>query len=561
MKTITFYSYKGGVGRSLALSNIANRLAEIGKNVCVLDFDLEAPGIQFKFNNFSHDSISKGIVDYIYQFSNEGTIPSNISEFSLLLNPKTKQTQIKPIRFIPAGNIDNGQYWEKLSRINWYKLFYSPNSEGVSFFLDLKTKIQKEFSPDFLLIDSRTGITDISGISLRLMADEVVILAANNEENLYGSLKIIKNLTNKENSIFNKPIKINFILTRLPFTDTKIDREKEKSIIEKWKRKFEKNVKDFQIEILLIHSDRRLEENESLLIGDFYVDKGINISNDYLRLFEVLTEDNLNPEEINNYTIKRIAENKYIKATQSDIDINAKLSLLEEAANINPINAKYQIELGDTYFKSRHYEMAIQSYNTALIINPQNEYILSKLAEVYITKKDYVIAQKYIDELTSLNRKNVNAHLMQLYLLVARKKFIKNNLTESEKLNGLYTEIIEFTDKVIELDPSQSIAYNTRANYNRLLGKYDDAFKDIYKAIELDSEKAVYYGTLAEINYSINQKEEFYFYITLALKKGITANILATAIDVYIELKDDKRFNDLLNSYNIEFNEILNASD
>lgn len=49
MKTITFYSYKGGVGRSLALVNIATRLAEFGKKVCVLDFDLEAPGLHLKF--------------------------------------------------------------------------------------------------------------------------------------------------------------------------------------------------------------------------------------------------------------------------------------------------------------------------------------------------------------------------------------------------------------------------------------------------------------------------------------------------------------------------------
>ena len=53
MKTITFYSYKGGVGRTLALSNVAIRLAELGKNVCVLDFDLEAPGLNFKFKNFN----------------------------------------------------------------------------------------------------------------------------------------------------------------------------------------------------------------------------------------------------------------------------------------------------------------------------------------------------------------------------------------------------------------------------------------------------------------------------------------------------------------------------
>ena len=54
MKTITFYSYKGGVGRTLALSNIANKLSEFGKKVCIIDFDLEAPGLHIKFQKTEH---------------------------------------------------------------------------------------------------------------------------------------------------------------------------------------------------------------------------------------------------------------------------------------------------------------------------------------------------------------------------------------------------------------------------------------------------------------------------------------------------------------------------
>ena len=68
MKTITFYSYKGGVGRSLALANIATRLAEFGKKVCLLDFDLEAPGLHYKFSTLLSNQkkeIKNGIVDYI----------------------------------------------------------------------------------------------------------------------------------------------------------------------------------------------------------------------------------------------------------------------------------------------------------------------------------------------------------------------------------------------------------------------------------------------------------------------------------------------------------------
>jgi cellulose biosynthesis protein BcsQ len=41
----TFYSYKGGVGRSLAVMNVAYTLAGWGRHVLMVDMDLEAPGI------------------------------------------------------------------------------------------------------------------------------------------------------------------------------------------------------------------------------------------------------------------------------------------------------------------------------------------------------------------------------------------------------------------------------------------------------------------------------------------------------------------------------------
>ena len=41
----TFYSFKGGVGRSMALMNVGYTLAGWGRHVLVVDMDLEAPGI------------------------------------------------------------------------------------------------------------------------------------------------------------------------------------------------------------------------------------------------------------------------------------------------------------------------------------------------------------------------------------------------------------------------------------------------------------------------------------------------------------------------------------
>src|SRR5258708_2354634 len=45
----TFYSYKGGVGRSMALANIAEVLHEKGLRVIMIDWDLEAPGLETFF--------------------------------------------------------------------------------------------------------------------------------------------------------------------------------------------------------------------------------------------------------------------------------------------------------------------------------------------------------------------------------------------------------------------------------------------------------------------------------------------------------------------------------
>src|SRR5262249_42643158 len=48
---VTFYSFKGGVGRSMALANVAEILADLGYRVMVCDWDLEAPGLERSFTS------------------------------------------------------------------------------------------------------------------------------------------------------------------------------------------------------------------------------------------------------------------------------------------------------------------------------------------------------------------------------------------------------------------------------------------------------------------------------------------------------------------------------
>ena len=47
-EVVTFYSYKGGTGRTMALANVACLLAQrvsASERVLVVDWDLEAPGL------------------------------------------------------------------------------------------------------------------------------------------------------------------------------------------------------------------------------------------------------------------------------------------------------------------------------------------------------------------------------------------------------------------------------------------------------------------------------------------------------------------------------------
>ena len=46
-QVVTGYSYKGGVGRSFALANMAVLLAQWQLRVLCVDWDLEAPGLDY----------------------------------------------------------------------------------------------------------------------------------------------------------------------------------------------------------------------------------------------------------------------------------------------------------------------------------------------------------------------------------------------------------------------------------------------------------------------------------------------------------------------------------
>jgi len=289
LQTITFYSYKGGTGRTLVMANVASYLCRFGTKVFAVDFDLEAPGLLYKFR-FPDDKravVERGVVDYVLAYQTEGQVPTYLDDYVLEVPALDEPGSI---HLMPAGACPSEDYWQKLAQINWYDLFYSDDPRGVSLLLDLKRRIEEQYQPDFLLIDSRTGITEIGGVAASILPDKVVCLMLNNPENLEGAREVLRGIMQAPRMPDAPPIELLPVLTRIP---TNITSEEEGSLKTQAKAYLNaENQTDLSRtlsvdEPYVFHSEPELQVRESLRVGARKPEDS-PLLRDYLVLFKRL---------------------------------------------------------------------------------------------------------------------------------------------------------------------------------------------------------------------------------------------------------------------------------
>lgn len=529
MKTITFYSYKGGVGRSLALVNIATRLVEFGKKVCVIDFDLEAPGLHLKFPFLRNENNSLGIVDYVYEFANRGILREDIKSFTTEI---TLFEDRESLSLITAGDTESSEYWKKLSSINWYDLIYE-NQNGLTFFLYLKEIIKKQIKPDFLLIDSRTGISEMSGVTLSLLADEVVILAANNKENLEGARRIIQSLNDPENSILGTIPNINFVLSRIPLGDKPQDRTREKLLINRIKKDY---LSPYISDLSIIHSDRDLELSERIKMAYETDEINAQISIDYLILFENLTKNDLSKAEVKRFKDIRQAEHLNNQAYSVEIS-HHRIELINKAIELNKDNIDFYVHKAVVYFDMREYDSSISALNKALEISGVNIQAINLLVVNLIEKREFKKAEEYANFYLELSPNDSKAGILKAVICTKTYR---------------YQEVIEICTRLLESDTQISTAYSLRGNALRLMGRFDEALEDVFIALELDSESIGGISTLAEIYAETGRINEFYIHFENALKLDQATMIEAIQEEeVYKRFFEEPRFIALLSKYDV----------
>jgi MinD-like ATPase involved in chromosome partitioning or flagellar assembly len=213
---ITFYSYKGGVGRSFALANIAVLLARWGYRVLCLDWDLEAPGLTDYFRPMMSAEPDSGVVDLVEDFMVGRTDPAD---------HVTSLQGAGRLDLIAAGR-DDDKYVNRVQLIDWDNLY----TLGFGDYLD-RCRDRWTADYDFVLLDSRTGISDIGSICSAHLPDRLVVLFTANRQSMLGAVDIAKRANAARDRMpYDRPQ-----LTVLPVL-SRFDSREEYDRSEEWRR-------------------------------------------------------------------------------------------------------------------------------------------------------------------------------------------------------------------------------------------------------------------------------------------------------------------------------------
>lgn len=181
---VTFYSFKGGVGRSMCLANVGVLLARRGVRTLVVDWDLEAPGLERYFEYFDLAPGSGGLLPLLVEAMGSPPL-MDVVKYKDHLWTIDVQEGI-PLHLLPSGRQEHVSYAEDLDRLDWEQFFSSGGG-------DLLERLRNQWKADYdvVLIDSRTGLSDSGGICTIQMPDVLVAMFTANEQSILGIRDVI----------------------------------------------------------------------------------------------------------------------------------------------------------------------------------------------------------------------------------------------------------------------------------------------------------------------------------------------------------------------------------
>lgn len=191
-KRCVFFSIKGGVGRSSALTMLAIELARRGKRVLVVDGDFESPGLSSSLLPRDDGQPAYGVVDWLTAQALGADVETlqrmaltQVVEHSPLNSRLALQGQLL---VAPAYGQKTQAYVAKLARL------YRQSPDGKVYAQRLNeflTMLEAQHDIDVTLFDSRAGIDETSAAAVtQLKADASFLFAINTSQtwDAYGLL-------------------------------------------------------------------------------------------------------------------------------------------------------------------------------------------------------------------------------------------------------------------------------------------------------------------------------------------------------------------------------------
>lgn len=501
-KVVSFYSYKGGVGRTVALIHTATLLAAEGKKVALIDMDIEAPSFNEIFKN--EIKAKNGLVEYLYnKMYDLDEIQLSSMMTKLPLSAKGE------VYVLPTGEI-SPKYVKRLDMLKERRISENQYIE------ELINEMNRQYNIDYVLIDSRTGINNWGALSIGEIADEVFLLAYPNEENVKGTNLILDMLGENK--------KCTVVFSRIDGSE--IGRKKAESLFN------EVNIKQ---EFIGIYYDSAIAiENkypiEEKLVGfkklsDIILENEINdnnrkwikANNDKYNDILSLVADGFKFKSIfTNDEKKIIDKSNYIIVKDSKTDIESIFkNFVKEKEKFDLLNIEFTCKnFGEDYshVNSRIYYSYMVSFLLAnFIVNIENYIYKQEVGsekfdhihdEIYSENISY-IKNSVIKRINKLDEEIGNRKVLMTIDIDLFKKFF--NIIS----NGIYIESLIYSLEIINISSNIQIKLIVDAhNY-----EYDDFGLDNYIAntlmlsseyISLDVEKEDIKNILDDIVDNIN---------------------------------------------------------
>lgn len=191
---VSFYSFKGGVGRTTTLGVVARRLALAGKHVATLDLDLEAPGLSPLFDV----ETERGMLDLLTEHHATGRIDPD----SLRAAEQRIDMGSGSILVYPVGRLTDS-YVEQLASLDFTpRVGGSPGDNTVEQSLRAILRAIRKQHPElgYVLVDARAGLHDLGGLSVHALSHVDVLVGRGTRATREGFAQVLRALGRRRES-------------------------------------------------------------------------------------------------------------------------------------------------------------------------------------------------------------------------------------------------------------------------------------------------------------------------------------------------------------------------